>query len=899
MIAVDRSDMARFVEALFRYCDDEGYVSLRAFDSGNKVWGEWPAPQIANGRDNVINAAIELAEAAAKTGENIVFCPPVATFKSAGSAAEKDIFNGPALSIDCDEAPTRAREIIEHTLGPATVTVASGGLWTDPKTGEAQEKVHLHWRLTEPTRTFADHMKLKEARRLATRLVGADASGVPLVHPLRWPGSLHRKAAPRLARIVALRDIEIELDDALEQLREAVEAMPDKNRGHGSDYTDLAGRQTSRFGPEAEALDIISALAVIPNTERNWKRWSDIAMAVWHASSGGEAGRAAFLAWSSKFAGDDPAKTRQRWLDIAKSPPGGIGAGTLFHLAREAWPGWEKPSDLARRAANDPGEPPPHIVDPKRDAARAKSSNGAATGGAAAATHSTDWPEPADLLSPAPVPRFPPDFLPGALREFAESQAFDLQAPLDFVGIPLLIITATAIGKELRMAPKAHANWTERACLWGACIGHVGESKTPAFSAALAPIWPLQKKWREAFQEELKAHSAAAGRARMIKKQWERDAATALKKGEEIPPKPEGAEPPEPPVAREMITIDATQERIALLLMHNPRGMLLFRDELSGWFASFNQYRPGADEQFYLQCHAGGPWLQHRVKGDITISDAFLAVFGGLQPDVVAAALARGVHDGKPDNGLTARFSLLAWPEPVADLQWVDNSPDRDLRERVNHLFERLAALDPERLVGPPFPNSSEYSPLRFAPEAQEVFHDWYLQHHQAQQALEPEAQIKGHFAKYDGLFARLALVHHLLRHVQGEPVEPAMIDAVTARAVRRFVDGYLRPHARKVYGHLGRDPGYSGAKKIGQWLIDNPDITSFTAREISRKQWAGLTGRDENTGKDYLRAALAHLDNVAGWVRAEEIPTGPQGGRPTVCYAVNPKIYQRRGFRQ
>lgn len=266
-------------------------------------------------------------------------------------------------------------------------------------------------------------------------------------------------------------------------------------------------------------------------------------------------------------------------------------------------------------------------------------------------------------------------------------------------------------------------------------------------------------------------------------------------------------------------------------------------------------------------------------------------MFGGLQPDVVAAALARGVHDGKPDNGLTARFSLLAWPEPVADLQWVDNSPDRDLRQRVNHLFGTLADLDPERLVGPRFLNGGEYPPLRFTPEAQGVFHDWYLAHHQAQQEIEAEEQIKGHFAKYDGLFARLALVHHLLRHARGEPVEPATIDAATARAVRRFIDGYLRPHARKVYGHLGRDPGYAGAKKIGQWLIDNPSIDRFTSREISRKNWSGLTVRNENTGKDYLRAALAYLDHVAGWVRVEDVPTGTQGGRPTVVYVVNPKI--------
>lgn len=513
---------------------------------------------------------------------------------------------------------------------------------------------------------------------------------------------------------------------------------------------------------------------------------------------------------------------------------------------------------------------------------------------AAAATsqaNPSDWPEPANFSELGQVPRFPVDFLPGALGEFAVQQAFDLQAPLDFVAIPLLIGAATLVGKEFRMAPKARANWSERACLWGACIGYVGDGKTPAFNAAFAPIWPLQEKWREEFHDKCKAHKIAVKRAKAIERQWEKDAAEALKNGAEPPPMPEAAVPPEAPVAREIITNDTTQERIAALLMDNPRGALLFRDELSGWFSSFNQYRPGADEQFYLQCHAGGPWMQHRKSGDVAIPDVFLAVFGGLQPDVVAAALARGVHAGKPDNGLTARLSLLAWPEAVCP-QWVDNEPDRDLRDHVNRLFERISTLDPERFVGPRPQGWNHYPPLRFTPDGQVVFRDWFLAHHQAQDTIEPDAQIKGHFAKYDGLFARLALVRHLLRHAQGEPVEPACVGGDTAIAVRDFIEIYLRPHARKIYGHLANDAGYAGAKKIGQWLLDNPEITSFTAREISRKHWAGLTGKDETTGKDFLRAALRHLDNVAGWVREEELPTG---GRPKIVYLVNPRVHQLR----
>ena len=221
--------------------------------------------------------------------------------------------------------------------------------------------------------------------------------------------------------------------------------------------------------------------------------------------------------------------------------------------------------------------------------------------------------------------------------------------------------------------------------------------------------------------------------------------------------------------------------------------------------------------------------------------------------------------------------------------KWVDNSPDRETKAEVTWLFTRLLDSDPEAFVGPRPDGASHFPPLRFTPEAQDIFRDWYIAHHQAQDDLDRAAPLKGHFAKFDGLFASLALVHHLISYTLGEVVEPARVDAITATAVRDFIDGYLRPHARKIYLHLGRDPGFEGAKRIAQWIVEN-QITCFTAREISRKQWAGLTGRDENTGKDFLRAAIEHLDNVAGWVRGEA-HTGPKGGRPTTVYLVNPRI--------
>jgi hypothetical protein len=72
---------------------------------------------------------------------------------------------------------------------------------------------------------------LYEARSLATKLVGGDSTSKSIVHPLRWPGSVHRKGAPRLATLAAFSDHEIDLNEALDALREEAGSLDFGNAG--------------------------------------------------------------------------------------------------------------------------------------------------------------------------------------------------------------------------------------------------------------------------------------------------------------------------------------------------------------------------------------------------------------------------------------------------------------------------------------------------------------------------------------------------------------------------------------------------------------------------------------------------------------------------------------------
>ncbi len=103
---------------------------------------------------------------------------------------------------------------------------------------------------------------LHEARRLATQLAGGDASNIPTVHPIRWPGSWHRKKTPKLARDRSdlAEDTEIDLGRGAgaggRQLRRP--AWPSLAR-HG------AGIPGEKREASHHSTAVVQALAVIPN----------------------------------------------------------------------------------------------------------------------------------------------------------------------------------------------------------------------------------------------------------------------------------------------------------------------------------------------------------------------------------------------------------------------------------------------------------------------------------------------------------------------------------------------------------------------------------------------------------------------------------------------------------
>ena len=135
-----------------------------------------------------------------------------------------------------------------------------------------------------------------------------------------------------------------------------------------------------------------------------------------------------------------------------------------------------------------------------------------------------------------------------------------------------------------------------------------------------------------------------------------------------------------------------------------------------------------------------------------------------------------------------------------------------------------------------------------------------------------PCAALESHFAKYRSLVPALALINWLADDGTGPVGEAALMRALA------FAE-YLETHAWRAYS-AGLANEAATAKLILARIRKGELADGFTAREIQRKAWSGLTEVDAiKSGLELL----ADLD----WIEAA---TAETGGRPRVTYDINPR---------
>ena len=481
------------------------------------------------------------------------------------------------------------------------------------------------------------------------------------------------------------------------------------------------------------------------------------------------------------------------------------------------------------------------------------------------------WPEitplNTDLLPVKPVT---PDMLPNALSGWLQDIVERMDnAPFEYAAVSAIVATGSLIGRKLIIQPKQFDDWSIVPNLWGCCIGKPSTRKSPVMNAATKPLTRLEGEARQKYRENMKEFAAKEKITLMAVKEAEKKAAGLVRKGDM-----QGAEAlllddsgdPKKPTTNRHIINDATVEKLGVLLSENPKGLLLYRDELAGWIAGLNREDRQQDRAFWLEAFNGdGTFSYDRIsREDVYIDSNTVSVLGGIQPKKLLPML-MAQRNGSGDDGFVERLQLMVYPDKNS-FNYTDRSPDNKLKAEAYEVFRKLEALECAE-------SEDDRPVLKFDDEAQTLFNRWYCGLMERISADEISPQIESHLGKYPSLMPSLAGIFHTIQNGATERIEASFVEMAI-----KWCD-VLETHARRVYA-LANDP-QAGAKLLIERLDKVPSM--FKMDNLRDKGWTGLTTQDDR------EQALAILQAHGYIVKIETRKSSR--GRASVSYRINPAV--------
>jgi hypothetical protein len=533
------------------------------------------------------------------------------------------------------------------------------------------------------------------------------------------------------------------------------------------------------------------------------------------------------------------------------------------------------PTEIAPSKFGDLAEP----VEEMSRAVRLATGNGTDPGAAARVIAETypeidallstngDWPEPVDVLAQRlTTMELDVRLIPYALHDWIVDVADRMQVPLDYVAVGAMVALSSVVGRRATIRPKRNDDWTVVPNLWGAIVGPPGVLKSPALDAVLEPLRLLDHDAAILCEEERARHESEMLRydARLSKATADLRNASDVD-SQRIVEDLRAGEPVSPQFLR-FIVNDSTVEKLGDILKDNPAGVLLYRDELTGFLRSLYKQGRETDRSFYLEAWRGdGSYTSDRIgRGTVRIEHVCVSILGGIQPGPLSSVVGEALGNSIGADGFLQRFQLIIWPDISHDFIFVDRAPNASAQSRAFNLFRDLAT---RLTVG-----DDHY---QFDDRAQAAFNTWYVAHEiRLRSSLGEHDAILAHLSKYRSLVPSLALLFHLAESDEKQISEGAVEAAIGW--VR-----YLESHARRVYNIS--ESGLSTMSALARKIVAGDVSDGFSEADVRRNGWTGLGKRDQ------IEQAIESLVD-AGWLRPREVEQNRPGPK-AVRYDINPRV--------
>lgn len=469
------------------------------------------------------------------------------------------------------------------------------------------------------------------------------------------------------------------------------------------------------------------------------------------------------------------------------------------------------------------------------------------------------WPKPQALPENADqcLP-LKPEHLPRTIVPWVVDIVERMQVPLEFVCGPLIVAAGSVIGRKMAIKPLINDPWLVFPNLWGFIVANPGSMKSPALMEAMKPLEQLSRLASKKFEGECEEAQVEYRRLSVemetLKQSLKIDLSSGfldglIKEKAELCKLQEQIEGTKKVKEKRFKTNDPTVEKLAMILKDNPQGVLLMRDELSGWLETLHKTGREGSREFYLEAWSGDSSFSiDRIgRGTMHVDALCLSIFGGIQPAKLSSYIERN-SSMQGDDGFLERFQVTFYPETPKNWRLIDREANKEAFKVVMDAFMELDAIDmpsePSRF-------------LCFNDEAQEVANRWRSSLEQRLRTEQLSPMMKSHLGKYRSLMPSLALIFNMLEAGRN-------LSSIDLANTRRAIVwcSILESHTARVLrktAHNPMAPALLLAQKIKKgWLKDRQTI-----RELRRKVWSGLKDPEQ------IELALSTLISL-DWIRIE-----------------------------
>lgn len=269
------------------------------------------------------------------------------------------------------------------------------------------------------------------------------------------------------------------------------------------------------------------------------------------------------------------------------------------------------------------------------------------------------------------TPSFPLEIFPKAIRDIIEALEEYENYNVDFTAASFLTVFAAAMGNAWSV--RFMTGWVSRPIIYMVLVGSPSCGKTPPLQQAVAPLLKLDGEYDMIYCKEMETY-----------RRWERMSAKQREK-HSLP------EEMKMPQRKCHVVVDSTVEALIGALRDNPRGVLIYKDEIDSLLSNFNRYN-SSDEGYFLSLFSGTPFKYSRKSNNehIFLANPYCSIIGTTQP----GRLGEQFGGKRMMNGFSSRF-LKVYPEIDEMPSWNDTAMPDGVLEEWERIIRKVVTVTP------------------------------------------------------------------------------------------------------------------------------------------------------------------------------------------------------------